>query len=368
MAGKYKNLAAKIQKCRTRAKYSQEKLAKMFGITRTAVTQWESKDPKNRTEPNSKQLTAIANLHGKDYWWYLAWFMDDEVEADRGVDYNHLGQRIALEPLWSDAELQEIWAQMRPAEDWQQAEPEGWFADALRNSNQDGLEIVRRRLQDDPPDREGSSYLTNQDNTPTQLVDSPSSLGAQSRPEGQNTDEDSQAGSRLAESTNPAILRRSTGEFQDDEVWRARSKNFKASVEHRLARYLPQAHKYLEVEVWTGSLRSRADYFDGAALIEFRTSRWKQRGGTLFDGMGRLLLTERMLNRSVSKMLVICIDVADPERVPRLSDEIIIAKSMGFDLIYANPDQDEKVAEEINKFIRNAHTVRPRTTTKGLLG
>lgn len=368
MAGKYKNLAAKIQKCRTRAKYSQEKLAKMFNITRTAVTQWESKDPKNRTEPNPKQLTAIAHLHGKDYWWYLAWFMDDEVEADRGVDYNHLGQRIALEPIWSDEEMQEIWAQMRPTEDWQQAEPEGWFAEALKNSNQDGLEKIRHRLQDDPPDRQGSSYLTNQD-IGTQPVGSPSGI-SESRAETQSTDEDvkNQAGSRMVESTNPAILRRPAGEFQDDEVWRARSRNFRASVEHRLARLLPQAHKYLDVEVWTGSLRSRADYYDGAALIEFCTTRWKHRGGTLFDGLGRLLLIERMLNRNASKMLVICIDVANPDIVPRLSDEIVIAKSMGFDLIYANPDQDEKVASDIDSFIRNAHAVRPRTTTKGLLG
>ena len=369
MAGKYKNLAPKIQKCRTRAKLSQENLAKVFGITRTAVTQWESKDPKNRTEPNPRQLNTIARLHGKDYWWYLAWFMDDEVEADRGVDYNHFGDRIALEPLFSEEEVSAMWAQMRPTEDWQQVEPEGWFAEALANSPDEGLEKIRRKLREDPPDRQGPNQFLHGDPTTGAAEGAPASNNKRSGEDlGATGSLQAQTGSKLAASASKTALRRPPSEFEDDEVWKARSKNFVASVEHRLARHLPLSHKYLDVEIWTGSLRRRADYFDGAALIEFCTSRWKHRGGTLFDGMGRLLLTERMINRNISKMLVICIDVSDPGGVQRLNDEKDIAKSLGIDLLYANPDQDEKIAEEMNKFIRHAHAIRPRSTTKDLLG
>lgn len=53
-------LGEKIQFYRKQNKYSQEKIAELLGISRQAVTKWES----NQSAPNTDNLLKLASIYG----------------------------------------------------------------------------------------------------------------------------------------------------------------------------------------------------------------------------------------------------------------------------------------------------------------
>lgn len=67
--------AERIAAARKHARLSQQALADAVGVSRPAVSQWESRLP-SRTEPNSDNLRAVAAVTGAP----LAWLMDDSVD------------------------------------------------------------------------------------------------------------------------------------------------------------------------------------------------------------------------------------------------------------------------------------------------
>lgn len=71
-------LATKLRVARKQAALTQEAVAKQLGVTRGAVTQWESKDPATRTQPPIDQIRRFAEITGAPF----TWFIDDAQDAD----------------------------------------------------------------------------------------------------------------------------------------------------------------------------------------------------------------------------------------------------------------------------------------------
>lgn len=69
------SLGERIALARRHARLSQGSLAEAVGVSRPAVSQWESRLP-NRTEPTTENLRAIARVTGAPMYWLA----DDESE------------------------------------------------------------------------------------------------------------------------------------------------------------------------------------------------------------------------------------------------------------------------------------------------
>lgn len=57
-------IGQKIRTHRKRLRLSQEKLGKMVGVTKAAVSQWELADQDRATMPGLSHLTELANIFG----------------------------------------------------------------------------------------------------------------------------------------------------------------------------------------------------------------------------------------------------------------------------------------------------------------
>lgn len=68
-------LAKKILAARKRAGYTQQQVADHLGITRSAVTKWESDNPKQRAAPEREQLKTFASLVRTP----VGFFLDDTL-------------------------------------------------------------------------------------------------------------------------------------------------------------------------------------------------------------------------------------------------------------------------------------------------
>lgn len=69
---KRSELGQRIRAARKRAGLTQQQVAEDFGIDRTAVVQWESKDPKRATRPDVSRLEEFAKLTRTPLWWLLS--------------------------------------------------------------------------------------------------------------------------------------------------------------------------------------------------------------------------------------------------------------------------------------------------------
>lgn len=69
---KRSELGQRIRAARKRAGLTQQQVAEGFGIDRTAVVQWESKDPKRATRPDVSRLEEFAKLTRTPLWWLLS--------------------------------------------------------------------------------------------------------------------------------------------------------------------------------------------------------------------------------------------------------------------------------------------------------
>lgn len=365
MVQKYKNLAGKIKSAREKAKLSQEKLGKIFepaskNVTRTAVTQWEM----GATEPSEEKLLAIAKLHGEDYWWYLCWFADDEVAADRYVEYDNSGNRIVLEPLWSEPDREEMevmWAEEREIEAQIKSPPQNnWMSEAVKHAPGELLETFRKHFDKKPPDRkpikdddEVSQKLTVErdpfTNKPTGAkitfnsasVNAVVDLGESGKSEG-----------GLA-----AVAQYMR--FKDEQLWRSSTEDFTPMLRHFVKQKLPFSASHFNVPVAKGSFKGGiADYYDESTLIEIVITQSKWRNQEIQRGLGKLFLCEKLLNRSLGKMLVVCIDAEKPSTNPKLLEDVAIARSLGVTMLYGNPYEHERLAEEISTFIRETAEAR----------
>jgi phage repressor protein C with HTH and peptisase S24 domain len=68
----------RIRLARTYAQLTQEQLGEDVGVSKSAVAQWETKDPAKRTQPTLDNLKAISARTGAP----VSWLMDDQVEID----------------------------------------------------------------------------------------------------------------------------------------------------------------------------------------------------------------------------------------------------------------------------------------------
>lgn len=71
-------LANKILTTRKRAGYTQQQVADHLGITRSAVTKWESDNPKQRAAPEREQLKKYAELVRTP----VGFFLDDTLSVE----------------------------------------------------------------------------------------------------------------------------------------------------------------------------------------------------------------------------------------------------------------------------------------------
>ena len=71
-------LARKLKAARRAADMTQDELAKKLGVTRGAVTQWESPREEIRTNPDMNRLRELANACGVPFTWLI----DDKFNPD----------------------------------------------------------------------------------------------------------------------------------------------------------------------------------------------------------------------------------------------------------------------------------------------
>ena len=76
-------LHERIRFIRKILRWTQEDLAQAANVSRVSVSQWESKNPKNRTTPENPKLRAISEASGFPF----SWLNDDEstLEVPSGV-------------------------------------------------------------------------------------------------------------------------------------------------------------------------------------------------------------------------------------------------------------------------------------------
>lgn len=74
-------LHIKIKAARAHAQMTQQQLADLLGVSRPAVSLWESNDPIVRNEPTRTRLRNLARITGAP----LHWLMDDN---DRQIPQN----------------------------------------------------------------------------------------------------------------------------------------------------------------------------------------------------------------------------------------------------------------------------------------
>ena len=77
-----------IRKYRTAANLTQADIAEVCGVTRNAVTQWESLNQKTRTEPSINDLEKIAELCETSLTRMLSDYNLQESEAEYIVSEN----------------------------------------------------------------------------------------------------------------------------------------------------------------------------------------------------------------------------------------------------------------------------------------
>ena len=64
-------LFERIRFIRKILRWTQEDLGKAAGVSRVSVSQWESKDPTKRTQPEIPKLRAISEASGFPFHWLI---------------------------------------------------------------------------------------------------------------------------------------------------------------------------------------------------------------------------------------------------------------------------------------------------------
>lgn len=82
-------LPAKIHAARKAAGLTQERLAEQVGVTRGAVTQWESRNPDTKSNPGMEHLRKVAEVTGLPF----AWLLDDRYSPGDAVHVRNLNRQ-----------------------------------------------------------------------------------------------------------------------------------------------------------------------------------------------------------------------------------------------------------------------------------
>jgi hypothetical protein len=123
-----------------------------------------------------------------------------------------------------------------------------------------------------------------------------------------------------------------------------------------IAKKIPGAYPCFKTDIRSGSLKSRADFYDGESVVEFVVAKSNVLTLKLTEGLGKLCLIDKMLPRSKPKMLVICTNIERPHTNPKLLDDQSTAKAMGIELLYVSPHDETRAAEAVIEFISNPRT------------
>lgn len=82
-------LPAKIHAARKAAGLTQERMAEQIGVTRGAVTQWESRNPETKSNPGMDHLRKVAEVTGLPF----AWLLDDRFSPGDAVHVRNLNRQ-----------------------------------------------------------------------------------------------------------------------------------------------------------------------------------------------------------------------------------------------------------------------------------
>jgi transcriptional regulator with XRE-family HTH domain len=97
-------LRRKIKAARLHAGYTQEKLGELIGISKSAVSMWETWNPKKYTKPTLENLQSFSKLTGAP----LAWLLDNKESINS--DWKEPADIIEF----PNGRLQGAWRSRRP--------------------------------------------------------------------------------------------------------------------------------------------------------------------------------------------------------------------------------------------------------------
>jgi transcriptional regulator with XRE-family HTH domain len=125
---KKSELWQRIRAARKRAGLTQQDVADNLNIDRTAIAQWEARNPSRRTRPDIARLESFAHMTRTPTWWLLS----DEVDVLDPWPEVVAGGEVArpgpfVRAFWQEVQLRvreirpdlwggEVWS--RPAPDW----------------------------------------------------------------------------------------------------------------------------------------------------------------------------------------------------------------------------------------------------------
>jgi transcriptional regulator with XRE-family HTH domain len=353
-SSKYKYLATKLKECREKAtpRLKQQELADLMtasGVTvkRTTITNWET----GYADPSEEAILIYAKLRGDNYWWWLCYLLDEDAKPGLTVDYNNLGQKTLQEPDWNEADIedmQEQWEIEHLAEKELTTPPKkGVLAQALKLKAPDAVEAIRRMLKQPQPysapikvlyyDDEGKQITDEKYLHEKQVTKNPDDTRT-AQPEG-----------------GLAVVGRLAAQ-KNDQAWEALSSSFFQTVQHQITKKLPGAHSHFKKDIWSGSLKSRADFFDGEYVVEFVVAKSSILTLKLSEGLGKLCLIDKMLPKSKPKMLVVCTNIDRPQTNPKLLDDQSTARAMGIELLFVSHFDEVMAAEAVIAFISRPNT------------
>lgn len=334
MVQKYQNLAPKIIDLRkSLGDRTQEMFGKRFKepVKRSSIAHWETA----RSEPTIEQIVEMASFKGDRAWWHVLYLLDDKVSTLDTIDYNKDGTREYwmtpkdIAEMGSDKDEQEYW-------EWrakQEALPptEGPLSEALKLEPSKMAEAVSNLLNGGLRSSRDPRNQSSDQNNPIHL-----GIGA------------------LAQSNEFVVA-------EEEKRWKSRTKNFKQAVFHALNYHIDEVDKYVDAVFKKGTIRGRADYYDGTSLILIVTEQVKFKNEALGRNLGKLLLLEKMSGSLVNKMLAVCVDMENPKVHYAMLDDISAARSMGISLTFVAAMEEKELAAEIFEFVR---TNREKKTVK----
>lgn len=317
---KYKNLSEKIIAFRKQLKVKQETFGEMFvpKVKRSTIAHWETK----RSEPSIEQIFQMAAFSKEREWWLAINFLDDEVSQQDQVDYDKSnGRRVN----WlTNEDMAEMAADHDNEEYWE------WLAKQESEPPKNGKLFEALQL---PIDKRQEAIQ---------------SLLSQGKP-----------GLFSKVATNPASekvnadMAKALTEIQKDDMWGRRTKNFRQAVIHALTKKMPDAFDHLEGNFRKGTLRGKADYFDGTTVILIATEQLKYKNEALGRNLGKLLLLEKMHGSLLHKMLAVSVDLDNPKVNHVILEDVSVARSLGITLTYVTPDEEDALALEMCEFIKS---------------
>jgi transcriptional regulator with XRE-family HTH domain len=322
---RFRNLAAKIKSVREALGYSQEELGEELKPKRTrgAIAQWEMEDAR-RTEPTNEQLFQIAHMTDRPKH-YLLWFMNDSVDVNTHIEYNSDGtiyRRYSeqdFDGVLQDGTLQddEVFVEMKQA--WEAEENErqhgpgqGWVSVVLKDPS--ALDAAYRFYQELYPE------------TATRT--------------------------RAELTKEVGLIVREFDEKDQKALFIRQGQMFETTVLHFLSFLSPDSVEAREKFLGKGSIRHTADYWDGRSLIEFTFSRAADKRLNINEKLGNLFVMEKMIGRSVKKMLVVCTDHPAPNASPMILEDVNSCRLMGISLLVAHVTNPQKAAEAVAIFLK----------------